>query len=925
MSNVFQLALQATIGHLAQRGGLEQALRALRAPLQSLRRAYKAGHPDFRSDEARLVYALAYHPYHAHAALEILKHFADVLRFDDEVLRVVVFGAGPAPELVALATFLADLHPAVRRLEVDLVDREAGWTETRELTVSATIPRLWGGELAVRHHVLDLTADEDVCEAVRLVQGRDLVFAQALFTELHMVDRNVSFLDALLEHFGPRTVLLASDFSSMKGFADRLVRFEAVTHLRTLRSATASIPTPRAPELRFLYTSEDGLIERRTVKFAARLFCRPGWSQGIVSPEGGTAQGMRSVPDQELAITRAQSFLRERSAPVFLLSGAAGTGKSYIIGRIAALADELDRPLMLLASTGQAARRLAARTGRPVSTVHSALYDHDGRGPGSDERPPQERFALRSDAPPDCVLIIDESSMISDTPPDDPEEADLLFGDGRLLRDVLTYVNSVDGQVFFVGDAQQLPPVNEVQPKALDPDWFAAADIPAVHAELTTVNRQSGHSSILALAAQCRDAVRTGADLPTVDEDFGDEVRILYPYQTPDWLWGEMREGRAVAVTFRHADARRWNEEVRKRSGRSADPEAGDLLVLLGPAPLQGLANGDELTVVALLDRRRLTLREASVTLLKLALAYVSTVGTRVEFECWVVADVLASAPMTRLKAVRQVLWVDFLMRMRDETIKLDSVEFEQRRASDPYLNAMRAMYAYARTCQRAQGGEWDQVICDLRGTQSIRHKRNRHGYTALTRARHCAWLQSWPQSQGLARSARFEAFVVFALAEATQHFGELVRKEQRGADAYVSLRSTDGTDVVINLYQTLRFTVQKPADGRERAALIAKLSAWASQRLREDAAPPDTSLDPLLERMRADAALQGLDLDATAPTEYQVQLELTEGDKSARLRLHHKSSGAIGSEIASGTDGDADLLERLRALIHNPSPAEVS
>ena len=55
----------------------------------------------------------------------------------------------------------------------------------------------------------------------------------------------------------------------------------------------------------------------------------------------------------------------------------------------------------------------------------------------------------------------------------------------------------------------------------------------------------------------------------------------------------------------------------------------------------------------------------------------------------------------------------------------------------DPYLNALQIKFAYAITCHKSQGGEWDVVFIDrmLFGDEEINIDLLRWLYTAITRA----------------------------------------------------------------------------------------------------------------------------------------------------------------------------------------------
>ena len=75
---------------------------------------------------------------------------------------------------------------------------------------------------------------------------------------------------------------------------------------------------------------------------------------------------------------------------------------------------------------------------------------------------------------------------------------------------------------------------------------------------------------------------------------------------------------------------------------------------------------------------------------------------------------------------------VDWNNRIRD--LDLSSDEKKKNFFDDKYINAVRIKYAYAITCHKAQGGEWDDVTIFLQGL-SHTSEYYRWLYTAMTRS----------------------------------------------------------------------------------------------------------------------------------------------------------------------------------------------
>ncbi|MDN5811045.1 MAG: ATP-dependent RecD-like DNA helicase, partial [Tetragenococcus koreensis] len=173
-------------------------------------------------------------------------------------------------------------------------------------------------------------------------------------------------------------------------------------------------------------------------------------------------------------------------APLFILTGGPGTGKTTVISGIVQLFAELNDidldpsqyseetfPILLAAPTGRAAKRMNETTGLPSSTIHR-LLGLNGRENKAKNTAPKELEG--------GLLIVDEMSMV------DTWLANTLF---KAIPDNM--------QVIFVGDKDQLPSVG---PGQVLHDLLEIPEIP--QKELTEIYRQGDGSSIIPLAHEIK-------------------------------------------------------------------------------------------------------------------------------------------------------------------------------------------------------------------------------------------------------------------------------------------------------------------------------------------------------------------------------------------------------------------------------------
>jgi len=435
--------------------------------------------------------------------------------------------------------------------------------------------------------------------------------------------------------------------------------------------------------------------------------------------------------DQDSALKKIASFLSLTEGDViFLLTGYAGTGKTTLISSVVKTLGLLRRKTVLMAPTGRAAKVLTSVTGHQANTIHKKIYRQ------KTSKDPFGRFVLDRNLARDTIFIVDEASMVSNNTGDTS-----LFGSGRLLEDLIEYVYSGHNcRLMLVGDTAQLPPVGSAVSPALDPEVIRGFNFGVETAELKEVLRQSLSSGILVNATRVREQIIYG-DLsrPALDcGGFDDIIRLPGNDLLEELAVAYDRCGLdgTIIVVNSNKQANRYNQGIRSRIFfREEEIGPGDMVMVVKnnysladeEDPYRFIANGD---IAEVLKVRKYEERYG----FRFAVMELKFPDYDMEVETLVMLDVLhldsPALPAEKSTELFNALLEEY------SSIRIKRKRYEAIR-EDPYFNALQIKFAYAVTCHKAQGGQWERVFIDQgmfnRAEVSIDYLR--WFYTALTRA----------------------------------------------------------------------------------------------------------------------------------------------------------------------------------------------
>lgn len=482
---------------------------------------------------------------------------------------------------------------------------------------------------------------------------------------------------------------------------------------------------------------------------------------------------------QQSAVDAFRSFLKD-DAQVFILKGAAGTGKTTLVSEFLKILDKERRFYGLMAPTGRAAYILGKKTDGPSGTIHHFIYLLTDQKSISQNKEEEDdgglhlKFNLKVNTHPlQTVYIVDESSMISDS---FSENEIFSFGSGCLLSDLFEFARG--RKIVLVGDYAQLPPVGMNFSPALDKEYIENKfDCEVREVMLREVLRQADGGVMLSNATRIRDSIeqRTFIEfrLEEGNDSVAENIDLLSPYYQ---LSSTTPPVKAAVIAFSNKQALDYNLAIRRHYYGDEAPrlQRGDLLMVCRNwySDEYELFNGNIVRVEACQPDNEVTTRQVRV---KLGKDRIETVDLRfrivtirfaasdkaVTLNVMLLDNFLDDPSGSVGGLLSRALIVDFnnrlpepiksrlpeirrLLRSKSKlTVEQQELcdDYIETLGHDPYYNSLICKYGYAMTCHKAQGGEWENVFVDMnRFGGTANEDYFRWAYTALTRASKKIW-----------------------------------------------------------------------------------------------------------------------------------------------------------------------------------------
>lgn len=425
-------------------------------------------------------------------------------------------------------------------------------------------------------------------------------------------------------------------------------------------------------------------------------------------------------------------LLTDEGDECFILRGYAGTGKTTIVGALVKALRTYDFKSVLLAPTGRAAKVITNYSGRKAFTIHKRIYRK------KTALDVDENFMIADNLATNTIFIVDEASMISDIP----------SGHSRhtLLYDLVRYVyNQKNCKLMLVGDTAQLPPVGSDDSPALS-DKVMKSDygLEVFSFELTEVLRQQKDSGILYNATRVRDNIRLGKeDIPQITtKGYKDVYRMTGERleEGLEYAYNKYGHENTLVICRSNKNANLYNKQIRARLlWREEELTGGDQLMVVKnnyfwlqdqqENSTSFIANGD----IARIRKVRRIEDMYGFRFADVQLEFIDYAEDPI-LDCKVLLDTLYTESPALLQDEQKRFYLE-VMKDYDHipNKRLKHIELK----ANPYYNALQVKFAYAITCHKAQGGQWDAVFVDqgYLTDEMVNTDFLRWFYTACTRA----------------------------------------------------------------------------------------------------------------------------------------------------------------------------------------------
>ena len=297
------------------------------------------------------------------------------------------------------------------------------------------------------------------------------------------------------------------------------------------------------------------------------------------------------------------------------------------------------------------------------------------------------------------------------------EASDSGFGNRSLLQDLIKYVyEGIDCKLILIGDKAQLPPVNlDISPALNEEILFLNYNKQVISKELTEVVRQKKDSLILENATRIRKKISvdnhsypkflTNSEVVKINtgEDLQEALECAYSNEGLN---------NTTILCRSNKRANQYNQQVRiKIRWQENEISTGDKLMIvrnnyfwLDENSSAGfIANGDIVEVIKIKE----VIERYGFRFAKAVIQMTDYVNEK-ELDVILLLDTLTSEKPALTYEQYKALYREVGLDYKGEK------EINKKIKENIFFNALQVKFAYAITCHKSQGGQWDNVFVDL-------------------------------------------------------------------------------------------------------------------------------------------------------------------------------------------------------------------
>lgn len=443
---------------------------------------------------------------------------------------------------------------------------------------------------------------------------------------------------------------------------------------------------------------------------------------------------------QNIVLNQLSEFIfNKQPNSLYVLKGYAGTGKTTIVGTIVTNLWKAKKSAVLMAPTGRAAKVISNYSGKEAFTIHKKIYFPKKEKNGG------VKFVLQPNKHKNTLFIVDEASMIPDTPGESK-----LFENGSLLDDLMQYVYSGHQcKLLLIGDTAQLPPVMLDLSPALNEDSLSLNyNKEVTKMELDEVVRQEFDSGILANATVLREALSNSFhdSFKFYLKPFKDIIRLIDGQEVMDAIndsYSNLGHEETTIIVRSNKRANLYNQQIRNRIlFNENELTPGDYIMVvknnyfwIKPTTEAGfIANGDIIEVLEIfniIDLYGFRFAEVKVRMVDYPKMQ--------PFETVLLLNTIESEAPSLSYEESNRLYQEV---MKDYESESSNYRKFLKIKSNKYFNALQVKFSYAITCHKSQGGQWNTVFVEQPYLPNgIDKEYLRWLYTAVTRAKEKLYL----------------------------------------------------------------------------------------------------------------------------------------------------------------------------------------